>query len=203
MKNLNNRVTEYILKSPDFARPILEYLRELVHEACPDVEESIKWQWPHYGYKGMMVSTAAFKAHVSINFWKAEIMADPHKILKPVGSGAMGNFGAVTSFNDLPPRDQLLELVREAVRLNEEGINVEKKPAARKQELDVPEDFITALEANPQAKAHFTAFSPSAQREYLQWITEAKREETRQKRIKTALEWISEGKRRNWRYESC
>ena len=196
MPEFDKRIDAYIEKSKDFARPILEHLRQLVHKACPDVEETIKWGSPHFDYKGSLAGMASFKEHCAFGFWK-------HTLLEAteLQRSAMGSFGRITSLKDLPKDKQIVALIHQAMELNEKGIKVPKKPATAKGEVVVPPELTAALEKNTKAKAQFEKFSPSHRREYSEWITEAKTEPTRDKRIATAIEWLSEGKSRNWKYE--
>jgi uncharacterized protein YdeI (YjbR/CyaY-like superfamily) len=193
------RIDAYIARQADFAKPILEHLRATVQAVCPDCEETLKWGMPYFIYRGeMLAGMAAFKAHATFGFWRGSLV---------VGAGeepmsGMGQFGRLTSIEDLPPREELEALVRKAMRLTEEGV----KPPRNKQEkapLTVPQDLRAALDGNPAAAATFDGFSPSAQREYVEWVTEAKRDETRTKRLVQAVEWMAEGKRRHWKYENC
>lgn len=195
------RFEQYIGKAPEFARPILSHLREVVHQACPAVEETMKWSSPHFTYQGMLCHMAAFKQHCAFGFWKGSLVVGDGG---SEGSEAMGQFGRLTSVVDLPPDDVLAGYVREAMRLNEEGVKApaRAKPAEKK-ELEVPADFTAALQANPAALEHFERFSPSKRKEYVEWITEAKSDATRAKRLGTAVEWIAEGKARHWKYEKC
>ncbi len=197
MPKKDPRIDAYIAKSADFAKPILTHFRKLVHKACPAVEETIKWQMPQFVHHGNMCHMAAFKQHCAIGFWKRALI---------FGGGprtdAMGSFGRITSLADLPDDQTMLGYLKEAVRLNEEGVAVKRDRTPRKK-LAVPPYFKAALKQNARALAAFEDFSPSHQREYIEWITEAKREETRDQRIKTALDWISNGKPRNWKYMSC
>jgi uncharacterized protein YdeI (YjbR/CyaY-like superfamily) len=189
------RVDAYIAKQREFAKPILAYLRDVVHEGCPDCEETLKWGAPSFMYHGMLGGFAAFKEHAVFGFWKHE------NLLGKDRGGAMGSFGRLTSVKDLPPKKELLRLVKRAVELNEQGV----KPLwmarrGKKAPIAMPADFKAALARSRKAKAAFDAFSPSHRREYLEWITEAKRDETRARRIKQAIQWIAEGKSRNWKY---
>jgi len=191
------RVDAYIAKSADFARPILTRLRKLVHAGCPNVEETMKWSFPHFDYNGMMCSMAAFKQHCAFGFWKGKL------ILGKEGTSeeAMGQFGRITGLSDLPNDKTIIGYVKKAVRLNDEGIKLPSRPKARtKREFTIPDCFSAALRKNKKALATFESFSPSHQREYVEWITEAKTEDTRKLRRETTLEWLSEGKRRNWKY---
>lgn len=192
----------YIAKSADFAKPILNHLRELVHKVCPDAEEKMKWSMPHFDYKGeMMCGMAAFKQHASFGFWKAALMKDPMLIETAKTEVAMGHLGKITSLKDLPSDKKLTAWIKEAMELNDKGIKLppKAKPAERK-ELVVPDYFTKALAKNKKAQKVWDDFAYSHKKEYLQWITEAKTEATRDSRMATALEWIAEGKGRNWKY---
>lgn len=192
----------YIAKSADFAKPILNHIRELVHKTCPEVEEKMKWSFPHFDYKGeMMCSMAAFKQHAVFGFWKAALMKDPVLIENARSETAMGHLGRLTSVKDLPSDKKMIAWIKEAMKLNEQGIKAAKPKPTEKKELVVPDYFVKALNNNKKAKQVFDNFAYSHRKEYLQWITEAKTEETRNKRMATALEWIAEGKGRNWKYE--
>lgn len=190
------RVDAYIERAPPFARPILSHIRERVHATVPDVEESLKWGAPGFTLNGkILLMMAAFKAHAAINFWRGkEVRGDA---AKPEG---MGQFGKLTSLADLPPDAEIDRMIANAVELSR------KAPAPRQVKhapAEMHPDFIKALDASPDAKAKFDAFSPGCRREYVDWIAEAKRDETRTKRIATAIEWIGEGKKRHWKYERC
>ena len=191
-------VDAYIAKAEPFARPILTHLRALVHAACPEAEESIKWGFPNFGYHGMLCSMAAFKRHASFGFWK-------HSLVVKDGApgrdrGAMGSFGRITSLADLPPRRTLVALVRRAMKLNEQGIRPVRRSRPRPP-LPVPADLRRALAGSRAAAAAWKAFPPGHRREYIEWIREAKTAPTRAKRLATTLEWLAEGKPRNWKYQ--
>jgi hypothetical protein len=194
------RVDAYIAKSPDFAQPILKYLRTLIHEACPDVVETMKWSSPAFDYQGIMVGFAAFKRHCVLGFWKSPLLTlDGKPLSRKMESGA-GQFGKLTDIKDLPARSKLIKLVKDAAKLNESGESVPRSPRAAPRPVEVPPDLGKALHRNARAKATFKAFSPSHQREYVEWIVEAKAPETRQRRLDTAIEWMTAGKPRNWKY---
>lgn len=199
MTTIDPRVDAYIAKSADFAQPILEHLRAVVHAACPDVEETIKWGFPHFMYKGMMCSMASFKAHCALNFWKAELlMADQ------ANREAMGQFGRIASIKDLPSKKALTAYIKQAMKLNDDGVAAPARARpAEPRALAIPEELTAALKKSPAALKHFEAFTPGKQREYAEWITEAKTEATRTRRLEQAVEWIGEGKARNWKYEKC
>lgn len=192
------RVDAYIAKSADFAKPILQHIREVVHEACPEVEETMKWSVPHFDYKGMMCGMAAFKQHCTFGFWKGSlVLGEDNKDV----DGA-GQFGRLEKVSDLPPKKVLMTYIRKAKRLNDEGVKTPRMTARKKRpELEMPADLRSALNKNKKAQAVFNQFSPSHRREYIEWIIEAKTDATRDKRLTTALEWMSEGKSRNWKYQ--
>lgn len=199
----DKRIDAYIDKSADFAKPVLAHLRKLVHRGCPDVEETMKWSFPHFDYKGMMCSMASFKQHCVFGFWKASLMKDPNKLFSSTRSDdAMGQFGRIQSIKDLPANAVMLKYIREAVRLNdmEKKLPVKPRPAIKKT-LKIPTYFTGAVRKNKKAWQTFQNFSYSNRKEYVEWVTEAKTEETRKKRLETAVRWMSEGKGRNWKYE--
>lgn len=202
MGKKDKRVDAYIAKSADFAKPILKHLRELVHKACPEVEETIKWSFASFDYKGMLCSMAAFKQHCTFGFWKVSLLKDPKKYLTV--ENAMGHLGKITSLKDLPSDKILIDFIKQAIKLNNEGIKLPSKPRSTvKKELKVPDYFQKMLSKNKKALQIFENFSYSHKKEYIEWITEAKTEETRTKRMNQALEWMVEGKSRNWKYMNC
>lgn len=201
MSDLDPRIDAYIAKSAGFAQPILRHLRSLVHEACPQVEESIKWGMPSFGHAGgILCGMAAFKRHVSFGFWKHALVMG-----EGVERDGMGSFGKMASLSDVPSDKAMGALIRKAMRLNERGVKTPgtRKSAGPRAPLEIPGDLLVALNGSRKAKATFDAFSPSARREYVEWVTEAKRDETRQRRIVQAVEWMAEGKPRNWKYMDC
>jgi uncharacterized protein YdeI (YjbR/CyaY-like superfamily) len=201
MATTDPRIDAYITKAAPFAQTILQHLRKLVHKACPDVEEKMKWSFPHFDYKGeMMCSMAAFKQHCSFGFWKAALMKDPALLATAKSQVAMGHLGRITSLKDLPTDKQMIAYIKEAMKLNDEGVKVVKEKPAVKKELQTPADLLQALKKNKKAWAHFENYPPSHKKEYIMWIEEAKREETRMKRIEQTVEWVAQGKQRNWKY---
>jgi uncharacterized protein YdeI (YjbR/CyaY-like superfamily) len=203
MVTTDSRIDAYIQGSADFARPILEHLRKLIHKACPRIAETIKWSRPFFEYEGsMLCHISAFKQHCAVGFWNAPLLKDPAGVLHIKDKNAMGHFDRITSLKDLPADKILIALIKEAAVLNEQGV---KKPAPVKKQpkapLPVPPALASALKKNKKAGETFAAFAPSHRREYIEWITEAKTDETRNKRIATTLEWLVEGKSRNWKYE--
>lgn len=192
----------YIADARAFAQPILRRLRQLVHQACPAVEETIKWGHLSFTLDGkILCGMAAFKAHATFGFWHQGM----EKLLaKEFGRtyDAMGHMGRITTLADLPPEAALRRYIRRAAELMASGTPARPKPKP-KPALPVPADLGAALKKNPAAAKVFKDFSPSARRDYIEWITEAKRAETRHSRLATALEWIAAGKQRNWKYMNC
>lgn len=205
MAKKDKRIDDYIGKSAPFAQPILKHIRKLVHEACPEVEETWKWSFPHFDYKGeMMCSMAAFKQHAVFGFWKAKLLKDPKGFLserKNNGGEAMGHGGKLLTLKDLPPDKVFIDFVKQAVKLNDKGVKVDlgRKPAITKK-LTTPPYFLTALKKNKKAIKVWEEWTPGKQKEYIDWLVGAKTEETRNKRMAQAIEWIAEGKIRNWKY---
>lgn len=201
MPTIDPRVDNYIdNKAAEFAKPILRHLRKLVHEACPDVVETWKWSFPHFDYKGIMCSMASFKQHCAFGFWKQSLMESD---AIPAEKTAMGTFGRITSVDDLPDDKTMIGLIKQAAKLNDDGVKIERKPPTTNKELVVPEILTTALEQNPKASEHFNAFPYSKKKDYVEWITEAKSDATRDKRLATTIAQLEEGKARHWKYENC
>jgi uncharacterized protein YdeI (YjbR/CyaY-like superfamily) len=198
MGKRDSRVDAYIKKSPDFAKPILTHIRAVVHEGCPDCEETLKWSAPTFMYHGILCGMAAFKEYCALVFWKGALIIGPDG---KTADDSAGQFGRIRSVSDLPPKRALLGYVREAMKLNEEGIKVPRRKTTPKKPLKAPDYFASALRKNRKAAATFEKFSPSHRREYVEWITGAKTDETRERRLTQAVEWITEGKSRNWKYE--
>jgi uncharacterized protein YdeI (YjbR/CyaY-like superfamily) len=203
MSKINPQIDNYIDKAAPFAQPILNHLRELIHEACPEVEEKMKWSFPHFDYKGeMMCSMAGFKQHCAFNFWKGKLIKSAAKYLEPYDNHSMSRISKITSLKDLPPDKLFIKMVKEACALNDAGIKeTKKKKTISPIEIAAPDYFKKALSKNKTAEKIFNASSPSYKKEYISWVVEAKTEATREKRISTAVEWIAEGKGRNWKYE--
>ena len=202
MEQFNPKFDDYIAKSADFAKPILEYLRKIIHETCPEVEEVIKWGIPHFDYKGdMMCILAAYKKHCSFSLFKAELMSNPKLKENAKPGQTMGNMDKITSLSDLPEKAVLIAYIKEAMVLNETGVKKIKPASEKPQVIDVPDYFNEKLATNPAAKEIFENKSSSFRKDYLIWITDAKTEATRQTRMEQALEWIAEGKGRFWKYE--
>jgi uncharacterized protein YdeI (YjbR/CyaY-like superfamily) len=207
--NLEPKIDLYIAKAKPFAQPILIHIRELIHKACPNVVETIKWSRPFFEYKGVILGNmSAFNEHCSFGFWGEEIGAVLREA-NVIQNGGMGSLGRITSLQDLPSNKELLAFLKQATAFIDSGnytspITARNKVVkAPKSTPEAPPEFSNALKANKKASAVFAAFSPSCKREYTEWITEAKRPETRDKRITQAIEWIAEGKQRNWKYQNC
>lgn len=189
------RVDAYIEKAAEFAQPLLKQWRSwMVH---PELEETIKWGMPHYVYKGKLVGgMAAFKAHCAFGFWNAEV--------EQRGEKAMGQFGRITSKAELPKAAEVKQLLKDSISAIDAGGGARKRePKAPRPALSAPPELLQALEREPRAQAFYASLPPSAQREYIEWITEAKQAATRERRLIQTVEWLGEGKRRNWKYENC
>jgi uncharacterized protein YdeI (YjbR/CyaY-like superfamily) len=193
MPKTDPRVDAYIAKAADFARPILKEIRSRIHAACPACEETMKWSSPSFEYKGMLCGMGAFKEHCMFGFWKAELVVG--------GNNPHARFRHLTSVADLPAKKVMAALIHKAMTLNDQGVVVTRASGQKKAPARVPIEFADALKKNKKARSAFEAFSPSHKREYVEWITEAKRDETRAKRVATAIQWIAAGKSRNWKYE--
>jgi len=201
MASRDPRVDAYIEKSADFAKPILTYIRETVHTAAPSTEETIKWGFPHFMHGGkILCSMAGFKEHCAVHFWKGDLVLGQARDTPRDG---MGQFGRIARLSDLPSKKVLAGYVKQAVKLNEQRAKAPKqtKPKKAKPALETPPALLAALKKNRMARTNFDSLSPSHQREYVEWITEAKTDTTRDKRVATATEWLTEGKSRNWKYE--
>lgn len=199
MPKKDPRIDAYIAKAQPFAQPVLKHLRKLIHQTCPQVEETIKWGMPSFEYKGPFCSFASFKQHAVFGFWKTALLKDPKGYLEAKNK-AMGSLGRITDKKDLPPDKAILDFIKQAKKLNDEGVKLPPRHKKTAEEVKMPSFFKRALEANKKAAAHFEKFPPGQKKEYIVWLTEAKTEATREKRLETAIEWISEGKIRNWKY---
>jgi uncharacterized protein YdeI (YjbR/CyaY-like superfamily) len=198
MAKKDPRIDAYIAKSADFAQPILKHLRKMVHAGCPGVEETMKWSMPHFDYQGVMCGMAGFKQHCVFGFWKESLIFDRDKAAEKT---AMGSFGCIKSLADLPSEKTLIQYVKKAAALNEAGIKAPGRTQPKKRKpLEVPGYFSAALKKNAKARKTFGNFAPSKRREYLEWVTEAKRDETRKERLAKSIQWLSEGKARHWKY---
>ena len=189
------RVDAYIAKAADFAKPILTEIRARVHAACPECEETLKWRSPSFMYKGMMCGMEAFKEYANFGFWKGSLVVGD-----PTETNPFKVFGRLTKMSDLPPKNVFAGYIKKAMALNDQGVTIKRPPRKPAKPVVVPTDLAAGLAKNKKAKASFDGFSPSHKREYVEWITEAKREETRAKRLKTAMAQIAEGKPQNWKY---
>ena len=192
------RIDLYISKAQPFAQPILNRLRDAVHKGCPPVVETMKWSSPAFDYKGVFCSMAAFKQHAMFGFWKHQLLED---MLPKTDQRAFGAFGRITSIDEMPSQAAIVKIVKAAKKLNDEGVKVARAKKAPKPPVKVPAYLEAALRKAPKAAAAFKTLSPSHRREYVEWITDAKSDETRERRIAQAIEWIAAGKSRNWKYQ--
>ena len=187
MATRDSRIDDYIATAPPFAKPILIRIRKAVHAGCPQVTETLKWRTPTFEYKGILCGMAAFKAHCVLGFWKGTLLETPVR-------------DRFESIDDVPSEAALVKLVKEAASLNEAGAKVPRAKRAPKKPLTAPSYMLAAIKKNKQAHATYGAFSPSCKREYIEWVTEARTDETRDRRLATAIEWMAAGKVRNWKY---
>lgn len=201
MHNIDPRVDKYIDDSQEFAKPILLYLRQLVHRACPEAKETMKWSFPHFIYKDAnLCSFASFKEHCAFGFWLGDKINDPYNVIEKVGNTAMGHFGKIKNLSDLPSEEIMLDLISRAMILNEMGVKAEKQVKKNSKVLQAPDYLIEELSKSENALNNFNSFSQSCKNEYIEWLEDAKTEKTRQKRLENAVDWISEGKRKDWKY---
>lgn len=197
MGNRSKEIDAYVKKSPDWAQPILVYIRDVVHETCPDVEEAMKWSSPTFIHHGIMCGMVAFKNYAALHFWKNELVVPG---TKDAAGGPTRQLGKLTTVDDLPPKKILQGYIMKAMQLNEQGVKTPKAPAKKKKALAMPDYFAAAIKKNKKALAVYEQFSPSHQREYIEWVVDAKGDDTRERRVKQAVEWMAEGKSRNWKY---
>ncbi|HEV8480181.1 MAG TPA: YdeI/OmpD-associated family protein [Candidatus Eisenbacteria bacterium] len=197
MGTRDRRVDAYIAKAAPFSRPILTHLRDVVHETCPDVEETIKWSTPTFMYRGMMAGMAAFKEHATFGFWKGSLIVDDKNAKAQSG---MGQFGRITKLSDLPSKRVLTGYIKKAMELNEAGAKVVREPKRDKKPVTMPKQLSAALAKDKKAKVAFEAMSPSHRKEYMEWIGEAKRDETRATRLQKTMAQLKEQKPLHWKY---
>ncbi|MFY9342007.1 MAG: YdeI/OmpD-associated family protein [Planctomycetota bacterium] len=198
MVTVDPRIDSYIRKAPAFARPILTEIRARVHAACPEVVETVKWRNPSFEHQGLLGGMAAFKAYCTFGFWKDAVLRQD-----PGLAAVLDRCGRLSTAGDLPPRASFTKAVEQAMRLNAAGVALPRRKAGSRPPIPMHPAFARALAAAKTAKANFDRFPPSSQREYLEWIADAKQEATRDRRIEQAVAWLAEGKRRNWKYETC
>ncbi len=203
MSTTDSRIDDYIDKAQNFAKPILSYIREIMHEDCPEVAEDWKWSYPHFMYKGkILAAMCAFKKHCAMGFWLEQEMKTVKKYTENREKNGMFTLGKIQKIEDLPSRKELEVAIKEAMELIDMGVTLKKAPPS-KTALSAPYYFEKALKSEKKAWEIFEKASPSFPKEYIMWLTDAKTEATRDKRMKQAVEWISEGKGRNWKYEKC
>lgn len=197
MPTKDKRIDAYIANAPDYAKPILKQVRAWVHEGAPDCEETLKWSTPTFVQGGILVGLAAFKNHCTVHFWNHTLFMDD---ARQQGEGK-GNIGKITSVDDLPPKKEFIGWVKKAVDAAATGASpIKRRPNKKRAALEMPGEFMAAIKKNKKALATYEAFSPSKQRDYIEWITEAKTDATRTKRMAQAVEWMAEGKPRMWKY---
>ena len=200
--NFDPRIDSYIDNATDFATPILERIRQSIHKACPEVTETIKWGSPAFEYKGILAVVSAMKSYVMFNLWKGELIPELKALYDQRPDAPFGPLGRLVSMDDLPPDDTLIKWIKAAADLNQRGVKLPQRTRdVKREEVVTPDDLIAGLEQNEAARQQYESFSDSKRREYVEWITEAKTDSTRHKRLLQAVEWIAEGKSRNWKYQ--
>jgi uncharacterized protein YdeI (YjbR/CyaY-like superfamily) len=202
----NPAVDAYVAKSADFARPILKRLRELMHKADPNIAETIKWGVPHFEHEGIVASMAAFKQHVAFGFWNEKLLReqlgrDAGRMFPRDAEKGMGG-RKVRALAELPPAALIVRTAKAAVALNDAGLRP-KRVLKRKPPPKAPPDLVAALKRNAKARATYGRLTPGQQREYVEWLVEAKQAATRERRLAQAVEWLAEGKQRYWKYQGC
>jgi uncharacterized protein YdeI (YjbR/CyaY-like superfamily) len=198
MPQRDPRIDKQIQSSAPYARPILTKLRQAVHAGCPDVVETLKWSRPSFEHQGLLCGMAAFKAHCSFGFWKHALLVERAGAKAAAELEALGR---ITDVSELPSQASLVRWVRLAAKLNEDGVRAPQRKTKPKPPVAVPADLERAMGRNARARAFFATLSPSARREYVEWLTGAKQAETRERRLQTAVEWMAEGKERHWKYQ--
>ena len=198
MGTTDKRIDAYIAKARPFAQPILERLRAMIHETCPEVVETLTWRHPSFEYRGILCGMAAFKEHAAFGFWKHDLVVGT-----PRAKEAMGSFGRLTDVSELPGKGVFARHMKVAMKLNEDGVKVARRKTRPKAPIAMHPEFALAMATSRKAQATYASFPPSAQREYLEWVADAKSDDTRARRIAQAVEWMAQGKRRNWKYENC
>ena len=187
MKSEN--VTTYIENAASFAQPILSKIREIVHQACPEIEENLKWSFPHFNYRGKIIcSMAAFKQHCAFTFWLAAQLKDQDKILQRGESQkSMGHLGKLQSPDQIPDQNILINYIHEAINLSQAESRVVRKLTDRT-EIKIPVELEAALKKNKEVYRKFDQLPYSHRREYVNYITEAKKADTRERRITKTIE---------------
>lgn len=201
MAKQDARLGAKIANSPEFAKPILNHLRKLAHQGCAEVEETLKWGMPHFTYHGsILFGMGSFKAHVAMGFWLGPLIIGDSK----ADEKAMGQFGRISSLKDLPGDAKFLGFIKKAMKLIDAGAKSPTRAAAVKKPkppLKAPAWLVSALRRDEKAQTGYKGLTPGKQREYIEWLLEAKTEATREKRMAQALEYMAEGKGLNWKYQ--
>ena len=196
MGQRDKRIDAYIAKAGAFAQPMMSALREMVHETCPDVVETVKWSRPGFDYNGLLCGMDAFKAHMSFRFWlHAEL------VKHATDAKTLDQLNRMESVTDLPSRSKIVTCIKHAMALNDAGVKLTRRVSKVPKAVVVPEELAAALAKKPKAQKAFDAMSPSCRREYSEWVAGAKRDETKATRVEKAIAQVLEGKSLNWKYE--
>jgi uncharacterized protein YdeI (YjbR/CyaY-like superfamily) len=202
----NPAVDAYIAKSADFAKPILQHVRKLMHKGSPKIEETIKWGVPAFERQGIVAMMAAFKKHVAFGFWSEKLIreslgADADRAFPKEAKLGMGG-RRYHARGELPPDAVVVRAVKAAVALNEAGVRP-KRVAKKKPPPKAPPYLAAALKKSAKARATWSRLTPGQQREYVDWLVDAKQAATRERRLAQAMEWLAAGKQRYWKYQDC
>lgn len=198
---ITEQINLYIAEQPEWQRKLLVRLRQLIHSTDAEVEETWKWNSPHFDHQGIMVGLQAFKEHVAVWFHKGSLIKDPKKLFEALPKGEEKGMRSYKLFEgDKLNEAAFIDLVKQAVALNAKGTKLTDAKPARKA-LVIPEDLEHVLHKDPTAWANWEAFNYSCKKEYIEWVTDAKQEETRKRRIAQALEKIREGESKEEKHQ--
>jgi hypothetical protein len=198
---ITEQINQYMAELPEWQRRMLVRLRQLIHEAAPEVEEAWRWDKPHFDNAGIMVGLCAFKEHVAVWFHKGALLKDTKKLFEATARTEEKGMRAYKLHEgDKINEAAFLDLVKQAVAVNDKGTKLrEAKPT--KKALVVPEDLEQVLRKDPTAWANWEAFPVGHRRAYVEWVTDARQEETRKRRIAQSLEKIREGEQQEERHQ--
>lgn len=112
MPTTDPRIDACIAQSAEFAQPILTHLREVIHAACPQVQETMKWSRPHFESSGFLCGMSAFKAHCAFGLWEGALLFPGRSDRE-----AAGHFGRLASVEELPSKEVMTGYVKQADRV--------------------------------------------------------------------------------------
>ncbi|MEO9802317.1 MAG: YdeI/OmpD-associated family protein [Reichenbachiella sp.] len=196
----SKKIDAYLTTVSSEHRPVLELIRKTVNAVDDRIQEDWKWRAPCFSLEGLVCWFVAFKSHVGLNFFKGALIEDIHNAFVESEDEDKGNRMIHFKSIDEVKVKVIQDYVKQAVLLNEQGIKID---FPKRKTLETPDYLIEALNKNKKAKDVFESFTDAQRKDYIEWLVEAKREETRNKRMTQAIEWIAEGKTRNWKYMNC